>query len=1057
MLGVSRFRLAALLSMFLLVSLSVSSPAEDEAEATSLEGIAPTRLAVLTCEPMQELGYGNLLIAKLSAEPSGRLELVERELLDTIGGEFQLASLLGAENAVRQRMALGELLRADTLLLLSLLQNETPDDQTAARSIRLVMVDTRTGARLTRDGLSGSTDLDKATDEVVRRVGETLRRYPNGVKQIVGVSHFRSRCLTHAYDCYQTSCAELLAQVLSQRPGVAVLEIEEARAISAELALTSPDEKDADLPDGGNALENRVVPVLVSGEFLAARQGAVGSQTDRFEVTVTIQRRGESEVVRAADLDQEQLVEFLSATLPAKIVVGAVSDTTGSGALSVDTQSEWLVAEANRFARIGMWERAFGLREAALLLRPGDTDLRFQLTDAYHRQMMRLLPVPEQFEDLPPKEAIRRQFRERTELYPFVLAHLEYIIRNRQVPAEDFLQRPRTTRVEPGGTARRSYSSFDIDSIAQSIPYPTLFKDYPAYGKSVAWRRYKKIGDEEIERCFQMQYEFMTSVFPLIRELPTGYSKAKLEWHLGLSFPRSMPQSRRPDGSAFSAHIRENIREKSKLAQPPPRSAFPPPRSPGEELAHEMMDQMRQQPGLRPPPPGSESSSERPEPFESLARMRELMEERRKLRPPKPPSPPAVQAEKWPKYERTKPLPLTVKTLDGQSRPVEDDDWVQLHERWGPTDHWSKTVGHYPIVNWRACTPTLDVLWSDWAILVMRTKGLAEEILSRSDAVFLDVLWDGRDFWVVTKHAGVWIVSTSGEILRTINADQGLPPYDQAEVLHPVAEGKALMAGSFGENRRGWCAMIDTAKEQPVEILHEATTVYSAISTPYDSSFSQAFRPTFIHEHRSAGEAPDYYIVGRDISGGPLLVDCETLEVSEMPKYIESKLPKHEYSRKRGFLDPHVRHCDRHSRDLLFFSEGGTMVIPSASDHLSERPFKFGVPTNGWRPGVTVWPSPLDPSDTAKPLTRKRGRHDYSCHVILPVGRWLYLPGVTTWYRLDRETFREERVDALRPLRSSLIIRPTLRTSSHYGIVFTEETVSSMYRPFAQIKIHEGP
>jgi hypothetical protein len=389
-----------------------------------------------------------------------------------------------------------------------------------------------------------------------------------------------------------------------------------------------------------------------------------------------------------------------------------------------------------------------------------------------------------------------------------------------------------------------------------------------------------------------------------------------------------------------------------------------------------------------------------------------------------------------------------------------EDDWVQLHERWGPAYHWSKTVRHYPIVNWRACTPALDVLWSDWAVLVMRTKGLAEEILSRPDAVFLDVLWDGRDFWVVTKRRGVWIVSTSGEILRTINADQGLPPYDQAEVLHPVAEGKALMAGSFGESRRGWCAMIDTAKKPPVEILHEATTVYSAISTPYDETFSQAFRPTFIHEHRSASEAPDYYIVGRDISYGPLLVDCETLDVSEMPKYIDSKLPKHEYNRKRDFLNPHERYCDRHSRDLLFFSEGGTMVIPSASDHLFERPSVFGLPFNGWRPGVTVWPSPFDPSDTAKPLTRRWDRHNYSCHVILPVGRWLYVPGTMDWYRLDRQTFREERVYALRPLGSSRlgpIVRPTLRTSSHYGIVVTETTANSVYRPFAQIKIHEGP
>jgi hypothetical protein len=362
-------------------------------------------------------------------------------------------------------------------------------------------------------------------------------------------------------------------------------------------------------------------------------------------------------------------------------------------------------------------------------------------------------------------------------------------------------------------------------------------------------------------------------------------------------------------------------------------------------------------------------------------------------------------------------------------------------------------VTHYPIVNWRACTPTLDVLWSDWAVLVMRTKGLAEEVLSRPDAVFLDVLWDGRDFWVVTKREGVWIVSISGEVRRTIDAGQGLPPYDRAEVLYPVAQGKALMAGSFGENRRGWCAMIDTAKQPPVEILHEATTVYSATRRPEEDSVSLAFRPTFIHEYRSAGEAPDYYIVGRDISHGPLLVDCETLEVSEMPKYVESELPNHLYNRKRGFFNPDMLRCPRHSRDLLFFSEGGTMVIPSASDRLYGPAFRFGVRSTRWRPGLTVWPSPLDPSNPAKPFTRSRDR---SYLVILPVGRWLYLPGSTIWYRLDRETFREERVYELRP-RRDFRVRPVLRPSSHYGIVFTENTHDSMCSPFAQIRIHEGP
>ncbi len=255
---------------------------------------------------------------------------------------------------------------------------------------------------------------------------------------------------------------------------------------------------------------------------------------------------------------------------------------------------------------------------------------------------------------------------------------------------------------------------------------------------------YQKIGEEEIERCLPMQDEFMTNVFPLIRELPSKYDKAELGLRLGLSFPHSMRQSRRPQGSAFSKQARETSQEKSKLAGPPPRSALPPPRSSGERRAREMadrmqqmMDEARRQPGVR--PPSSAPSSEKPDLSESVARMRERVREQRKLQP-KPPPPTVVQDGKWPKYERTRPLPLTIKTLDGQSRAVEDDR-VQLQRALGarltlPKRHTIRASTGVP------STPTWDVLWSDWAVLVMRTKGLAKK--SRAPRCRLSrLLWDG--------------------------------------------------------------------------------------------------------------------------------------------------------------------------------------------------------------------------------------------------------------------------------------------------------------------------
>jgi len=507
--------------MFLLVSLSASSPAEDEAEATSLEGIAPTRLAVLTCEPMQELGYGDLLIAKLSAEPSGRLQLVERELLDTIGGEFQLASLLGAENAVSQRMALGELLRADTLLLLSFVENETPDDQTAARSIRLVMVDTRTGARLTRDGLSGSTDLDKATDEVIRRVGETLRRYPNGIKQIIGVSHFLSRCLTHAYDFYQTSCAELLAQILSQQPGVAVLEIEEARAISDELAITlSEEERTGD----GNMLHRRVVPILVSGEFRVTRRGA----SEQFQITASIQRTGKApESVGEPSLDSEGLRIFLSETLPRRVLgEGRDEGLFRASGHSVDSQFAWLCAEAERFDKIGLWEQAAGLREAALLLKPADIEVRYKLIHDYRHQMARPFPLPKRVADMPSEEEIRKEYRSRIPFYELMVAHMEYMIRNRLILKEDIAGGTPYTRLLPMRENRLSPLAFMAAACRGCIPRKLPFEEYDSNHRSF-WlgKRLADIGHEEFAVCRETEKYFLEEVFPLIRHLPTEHPR----------------------------------------------------------------------------------------------------------------------------------------------------------------------------------------------------------------------------------------------------------------------------------------------------------------------------------------------------------------------------------------------------------------------------------------------------------------------------------------------------------------------------------------------------
>jgi hypothetical protein len=164
----------------------------------------------------------------------------------------------------------------------------------------------------------------------------------------------------------------------------------------------------------------------------------------------------------------------------------------------------------------------------------------------------------------------------------------------------------------------------------------------------------------------------------------------------------------------------------------------------------------------------------------------------RKEQPPHPVRPQRQLTDAhWPRFQFTEPIDYVVQTLDGQKRPVIDKYWPRLHHRWDRNYRWSINTKYYPVVGWRKCTQALDVLYSDWAILVMKTKGLAEEIHSDQDAHYLDVRFDGENLWVVTKNKGVWIMSTEGKILKTIGESNG-PALFSISTAHGTLAGRVI-------------------------------------------------------------------------------------------------------------------------------------------------------------------------------------------------------------------------------------------------------------------------
>ncbi|MCF7839082.1 MAG: hypothetical protein K9N49_10685, partial [Candidatus Marinimicrobia bacterium] len=197
---------------------------------------------------VQVEGGGSLLRALLEEHLSrnDRYVLVEREHIDQVFREQELSALSDA-SSVSKRVALGRLLGADLLVLLSERTSPKPHCE-------ITVSETSRGLRLQRSKLLLSHELGNDAQEIEEIVKNALRKLAEPSIGIYAVPPFVSRDLSETYAHLQMAYARMLETVLLQIPGILVVELAEARAIAAEASLT-----------GGNV--ERSLPLYLLGEF----------------------------------------------------------------------------------------------------------------------------------------------------------------------------------------------------------------------------------------------------------------------------------------------------------------------------------------------------------------------------------------------------------------------------------------------------------------------------------------------------------------------------------------------------------------------------------------------------------------------------------------------------------------------------------------------------------------------------------------------------------------------------------------------------------------------
>ena len=218
--------------------------------------------------------------------------------------------------------------------------------------------------------------------------------------------------------------------------------------------------------------------------------------------------------------------------------------------------------------------------------------------------------------------------------------------------------------------------------------------------------------------------------------------------------------------------------------------------------------------------------------------------------------------------------------------------------------------------------PALDVVWSSRHILFWQQPDLLQEVFNATTAAnadsqpdatggkrtiidpprvhITDVKWDGKRVWVAYTliaerqvggpdlSSALAIIDADGKTIQRIGTNDGLPPADQALLIHPISEGRVVAIGSFGDHQRGWCALVTAGVpggRTQVNVFHQAVAInpLSPGAGKVDDDSDSAFRPTWLAECRPGSPAgPWLLLVGRAAAtqSRPLVIDLASLKVS---------------------------------------------------------------------------------------------------------------------------------------------------------------------------------
>ena len=798
------------------------------------------RWAVLATDELVQSGLPDLLTVELSQR---QIQLVERERLQAVTDELQLQALVQADQ-VSRRLQLGKTLRASALMVLSF-------DREADRTLlRVVVCDAELGVRLWDGSFAyeDKSDIEKLVQRCAETVDEVRQRFAGGVQHIIAVPTFLSEDFGLQFEYLQTRYRHLLSNSLMTQAGVAVVEIEEARAILRELEDTLA---------GGL---DRPIATIVKATYRVTPPDPNNQRS--VNLNIDLAHADDQREPMNIRLELDAVGPWLAQDLTKHLIRRSESQ---SPALSPKVQLAILSRHAQRFAELGNWEQSISLREAALVLAPNDALQRALLISEYQYRFLKEVEqnwLKARFAKPLPPGPRERALRLAAHDYCVGLEHLAYLIRNRLIH-----------RVDAIGIFGKQTWYRPPYVLATALPLdPLKF--------------------QALQSACVAQRKFLRDVYPLVGELAAGRVLPKYlsEPFYGQRYIVTNHVVSDVSFNNYSAESLASLRNLLTEILPADDStsnsmlgllsfAYVPKADDAnfaawQELLLELKDSDRDLARLYARFALGVASKMR---SRSTAELERLLAEVQRLGRGDEPIFDVINL----KLMRLKPQPRTAPTAP---LPRGFGPLGRLHlEPISLVVEGDKLGTEPPLIIGMLRCGKCDVYWSKDRFFVMHQPNVLREWkltdLSAPHTLFWEVSWDGECIWLHAYGQGIIVLRPDGTRLATFKGKT--PSYSRGHKLLGISPRRALVVGSFGATNRAWCGLLELDEnDQPsVNVFFEAKEVAAGRSPEQASAdVKTAFVPEQLHRVRH-DDGKQYVLVDR-AGLSRLQIDLETLDVS---------------------------------------------------------------------------------------------------------------------------------------------------------------------------------